>query len=183
MKLKEKKMPIGSCFRSGVSVLLALHISLAFGQSAQSKVVDSKSNENKSNSQQNNAESSKPEVDKTSKKSEQNTSTSEGISKDLSNIPPIYKIELDKKTYKLINQGQWKQAATRLEKLTNKDKYYSRNSVWLAFAYMFFNQKDKLDSLIEGLDVEDNPDSQTYKMIVEPTVRLVMAKRKKLPNY
>ncbi len=74
--------------------------------------------------------------------------------------PPRIRSGLDAKTFKLINQGNWKAAAARLESLTHSSNKPTRNHAWLAFAYMFLNQCGDLKSLSEKIEkpkvTEDN---------------------------
>jgi len=75
---------------------------------------------------------------------------------------------LDKKTLKLINCGKWKLAAQKLEEARVKAKLPSSpgpesfdvRTAWLAFAYLFDNQTEKLDTLNKNLSwdkLDDKP--------------------------
>ncbi|MBX9667137.1 MAG: tetratricopeptide repeat protein, partial [Candidatus Obscuribacterales bacterium] len=60
---------------------------------------------------------------------------------------PIVKTGLDSKTLKLINQGDWKGAASILEKATAGVDEPTRDHAWLGFAYMFLNRTADLKKL------------------------------------
>ena len=134
-------MPDGASMKTGCAVLLALHITL--GGAAPLLAADSENQGQKS---------------ETSVEVEQETI-------------PTYPVGLDKKSLQLINQGKWKEVAARLEKLTaaKKDNSYSRNNVWLAFAYMFLNRKKDLAALNERLRQPEDSDEhgKTFVKVVE----------------
>lgn len=166
-------MPKETCLRTGFTVLLAFTVGLSLTGSALAK--DSASSPAKSSSKVVSKESSKAQ----SKDKDNSSDTKSSAVSDLSDIPPVYKVELDKKTYKLVNQGRWKDALERLEKLTAKETYYTQNSVWQAFAYMFFNKKEELDALSKRLKVNDS-DSHTkaYKTLVDSYHKVTEGKKK-----
>lgn len=82
--------------------------------------------------------------------------------------PPRIKSGLDPKTFKLVNQGNWKEAAARLETLTARSNQPTRNHAWLAFAYMFLNQCDDLKKLSGRLQtVKQSEDFGAYTLVIE----------------
>ena len=94
-------------------------------------------------------------------------------------VPETFTTRLDKKTLKLINKGDWKAAAKRLEQTTKEEEQYTRNVTWLAFAYMFLNRCKSLDVLDERLEVqEDSIDQKTYKMVVQAFSKICSGKSK-----
>jgi tetratricopeptide (TPR) repeat protein len=78
---------------------------------------------------------------------------------------------LDKKTLKLINCGKWKLAAQKLEAERAKAKLgsapgpesFDLRTGWLAFAYLFDNQTEKLDALNKNLTA-DKLDDKPYAL-------------------
>ncbi|MDR3614484.1 MAG: tetratricopeptide repeat protein [Candidatus Obscuribacterales bacterium] len=74
---------------------------------------------------------------------------------------------LEKKTLKLINCGKWKLAAQKLEAERAKSKLsaspgpesFDVRTAWLAFAYLFDNQTEKLDTLNKNLAADKLDDS------------------------
>lgn len=58
-------------------------------------------------------------------------------------------IGVDAVTLDLMNHGDWKGAAARLEPQVSQNSSVSRPAAWLAFAYMYLNKCDELHSLSE----------------------------------
>jgi tetratricopeptide (TPR) repeat protein len=82
--------------------------------------------------------------------------------------PPRIKSGLDAKTFKLVNQGNWKAVAARLETLTAKSDEPTRNHAWLAFAYMFLNQCDPLNKLNDRITAKAAPeDLRGYVHVIQ----------------
>jgi len=80
--------------------------------------------------------------------------------------PPRITSGLDAKTFKLVNQGNWKGAAARLETLTASSNQPTRNHAWLAFAYMFLNQCDNLKKLSDRVGTNKPPEDLSGYVIV-----------------
>ena len=110
------------------------------------------------------------------------TGTKSDTSKSAANIQERYPVGLDKKTLKLINQGHWKEAADRLEKLTANDDSFSRNNVWLAFAYMFLNRSKDLDELQKRLVAGEDRHEKTYKKVVDAFFKISKGETKEAAN-
>lgn len=66
---------------------------------------------------------------------------------------------LDRSTLSLINRGDWKAAAERLETLTAKRTEIGKQESWLAFAYMFLGKCDPLKDLAAKAGISDKPDA------------------------
>ncbi|MGD9680288.1 MAG: tetratricopeptide repeat protein [Candidatus Obscuribacterales bacterium] len=66
---------------------------------------------------------------------------------DIARLPDPCACGLDKKTFKLVNHGDWREAADRLEKLTVSDSGATRNRAWLAFCYMYLEDLTPLQEL------------------------------------
>lgn len=81
-------------------------------------------------------------------------------------VPPRITSELDSKTFQLVNQGNWKAAAARLETLTHKSNLPTRNHAWLAFAYMFLNQCDDLKKLSSRIDMNKPSEKLSAYVVV-----------------
>lgn len=104
--------------------------------------------------------------------------------------PPRITSELDSKTFKLVNQGNWKAVAARLESLTHKSNLPTRNHAWLAFAYMFLNQCDDLKKLSNRIDMNKPSEKlsayvviiDSFKEVCEGKPDAAAETLKKLPN-
>lgn len=73
---------------------------------------------------------------------------------------------LDAKTLQMLNRGQWTEAATRLQSLTESETAPSLNHAWLAFAYMFLDKGDELTGLLERVQQMPNgADSPNTKLV------------------
>lgn len=66
---------------------------------------------------------------------------------------------LDRQTLSLINRGDWKAAAERLETITAGRTEIGKPESWLAFTYMFLAKCDPLKELAKKAGVSDNPDA------------------------
>ncbi|MDZ4833532.1 MAG: tetratricopeptide repeat protein [Candidatus Melainabacteria bacterium] len=98
--------------------------------------------------------------------SEQKSSKSESKSFKNGAVPPRITSELDAKTFQLVNQGNWKAAAARLETITQKSNLPTRNHAWLAFAYMFLNQCDDLKKLSSRIDLNKPSEKLSAYVVV-----------------
>lgn len=101
-----------------------------------------------------------------SDKEEKEATKSEKSKEKSDRIPPRITSELDAKTFKLVNQGNWKAAAARLESLTHKSNLPTRNHAWLAFAYMFLNQCADLKKLSERIDMNKPSEKLSAYVVV-----------------
>ena len=90
-------------------------------------------------------------------------------------VPARLKSGLDAKTFKFVNQGNWKAAAARLEMLTAGSDLPTRSHAWLAFAYMFLNQTDSLNKLYERVTVKTPPDDLVGYVRVIQAFKQVLA--------
>jgi len=66
---------------------------------------------------------------------------------------------LDQQTLSLINRGEWKAAAERLETIAAARTEIGKPESWLAFAYMFLGKCDPLKELAKKAGISDNPDA------------------------
>ncbi|HEY9731491.1 MAG TPA: tetratricopeptide repeat protein [Drouetiella sp.] len=66
---------------------------------------------------------------------------------------------LDHQTLSLINRGDWKGAAERLETITAARTEIGKPESWLAFAYMFLAKCDPLKELAKKAGISDNPEA------------------------
>lgn len=104
--------------------------------------------------------------------------------------PERIKSGLDAKTFKLVNQGNWKGVAERLETLTRGSDQPTRNHAWLAFAYMFLNQCDSLNKLDERVGAKTPPEElagyvrviQAFKQVCEGKPELAEKTLSDLPK-
>lgn len=91
--------------------------------------------------------------------------------------PPRITINVDPKTYKSINQGDWKSAADRLEKLTAGSTQPTRDNAVLAFAYMFMGNDKSLEALQKRVNEGTVPDELSgYKMVIDAMVQVSKGK-------
>lgn len=92
-------------------------------------------------------------------------------------IPARLKSGLDAKTFKFVNQGNWKAAAARLETLTAGSDLPTRNHAWLAFAYMFLNQTESLNKLYDRVTAKTPPDDLIgYVRVIEAFKQVLAGK-------
>jgi len=75
---------------------------------------------------------------------------------------------LDAKTLKLVNQGDWSQAATRLETLSAGLASPAKEQAWLAFAYLFLGRCTELSTLAKKVGaLKPDPTETSAGPVVE----------------
>ena len=75
-------------------------------------------------------------------------------------LQPLRDTGLDSRTLAMVNEGDWKGAAARLEKLAASDRPFGRDRAWLAFSYLFLNRCDDLAGMLDKANPpeEEDPD-------------------------
>lgn len=83
-------------------------------------------------------------------------------------IPERMTSGLDKKVLKLVNAGDWKGAAERLESMEKDNLSPTRIKAWLAFCYMFLENCKALAELKKQSCTEEvAPELKAYKLSIE----------------
>lgn len=157
--------------------------------SAQNASDEQRSKEPRTQKKANKQSSDEPQAEKQSDKQSSEKLKKSG-KETAEKTPARIKSGLDAKTFKLVNQGNWKAVAERLETLTKGSDQPTRNHAWLAFAYMFLNQCDSLNKLDERVGTKTPPEDlagyvrviQAFKQVCEGKPELAEKTLSDLPK-